>query len=459
MEIDREMLKQALKNEASCNQIAKSRGKSHNTVRRHKKLAEEFGLTSEMIDAMSDSELKPILYPGKQNTKFVYPDCEKEVEYLDKGYSLQDSHARYVEEVGQPHAIGYSAYCERIGDYRGNQKTEFRHSHEPGQDLQIDYGGKRPIGRENGLKRKYELFVAAFPASHYLFAVCTRTQSTADTIEASIKALEFYGGVPAQIVSDNLKAVVISRANGRIVINKQYLAFADHYKTMIAPTRIASPTDKASVEVGVKLIQERLRLLPRERMKYIDLPVERRVPPSYHIPVDNVNYSVPSNLVGKKVVVRKSPDTVEIRHDGLPVAIHRRSFQRDQFVTIESHRSENHLAFVKITFNDWKKDLPDPVRALITIEYKSKRPGRERFMRRYKSIERQFGRDRLIKACETALKNKSPNLTHVTNLLRNKMESGNERPGDSEVDRFNPQRNVRGSDYFDRDIDDQGEAA
>ena len=481
MEIDREMLKQALKNEASCNQIAKSRGMSHNTVRRHKKLAEESGLTSDMIDAMSDSELKPILYPGKQNTKFIYPDCKKEVEYLDKGYSLQDSHARYIEEVGQPRAIGYSAYCERIGDYRGNQKTEFRHSHEPGQDLQIDYGGKRPTGRENGLKRKFELFVATFPASHYLFAVCTRTQSTADTIEASIKALEFYGGVPAQIVSDNLKAVVISRANGRIIINKQYLAFADHYKTMIAPTRVASPTDKASVEVGVKLVQERLRLrlqdrpplelaelncvvqsvvddlnsremkrggesrierfqrldqpelgpLPPERLKYIDLPVERRVPPSYHVPVDNVNYSVPSGLVGKKVIVRKSPDTVEIRHDGLPVAIHRRSFQRDQFVTIESHRTENHLAFVKITFNDWKETLPDSPRLLIAIEFKSKRPGRERFMRRYKSIERQFGRDRLIKACETALKNKSPNLTHVTNLLRNRMENGNDPTRDS----------------------------
>ena len=159
------------------------------------------------------------------------------------------------------------------------------------------------------------------------------------------------------------------------------------------------------------------------------------------------------------MVVRKSPDTVEIRHDGLPVAIHRRSYQRDRFITIESHRSENHLAFVKIQFNDWIETLPDPSSELIGIEFKSKRPGRERLMRRYKSIERQFGRDRLIKACETALRNKSPNLTHVTNLLRNNMENGIDRPEDSEVNKFNPEHNVRGSDYFDRDIDDEGEAA
>jgi len=509
MEIDREMLKQALKNELSCNKIAKARGKSHVTVRRHKKLAEAAGLTVQMIDNMPDTELRPILFPGKRNTKFLYPDCEKEVNYLDKGYSLQDAHARYTEEVGQPAAIGYSAYCERIRDFRGGQKTEFRHSHNPGQDLQIDYGGKRPTGRENGKKRKFEIFVAVFPASHFLFAVCTRTQSTADTIEASIKALEFFGGVPIQIVSDNLKAVVISRGYGNPVINKQYLAFADHYNTMIAPTRVASPTDKASVEVGVKLIQERLRLriqgrpplelaelnrvllsvvhdlnsrqmkrggesrterflrldqpelgpLPRERMKYVELPVERRVPPSYHIPVDNVNYSVPANLVGKKVIVRKSPDTVEIRHDGLPIAIHQRSYQRDQFITIESHRPENHLVFVKIKFNEWRDSLPEPIKDLISTEFKTKQPGRERYMRRYKAIEKQFGRDRLTKACETALRNNSPNLTHVTNLLRNKLEDGDIVSKCSDIDEFKPRRNVRGSEYFDRDIDDLGDVA
>lgn len=90
----------------------------------------------------------------------------------------------------------------------------------------------------------------------------------------------------------------------------------------------------------------------------------------------------------------------------------------------------------------------------ISTEFKTKQPGRERYMRRYRSIEKQFGRDRLTKACETALRNNSPNLTHVTNLLRNKLEDGYEVPKGDGDDNFKPRRNVRGSEYFDRDIDD-----
>jgi len=80
-------------------------------------------------------------------------------------------------------------------------------------------------------------------------------------------------------------------------------------------------------------------------------------------------------------------------------------------------------------------------------------------MRRYKAIEKQFGRDRLTKACETALRNNSPNLTHVTNLLRNKLEDGDIVSKCSDIDEFKPRRNVRGSEYFDRDIDDLGDVA
>lgn len=508
MEIDREMIKRALQNLESCNQIAASRGMSHNTVRRAKKLAEAAGLTPESLEVMSDSELKHILYPGRRNTKYIYPNCEKEVEDLNKGYSLQEAHARYAEEVGETAAIGYSAYCDKIRDYRNTLRTEFRHSHVPGEELQIDYGGKRPTGREDGKSRKFELFVAVFPASHYLFAVCTRTQSTADTIEASVKALEFFEGVPMQIVSDNLKAVVISNGRGNPVINRQYLAFADHYNTRIAPTRVASPTDKASVEVGVKLVQNKfnarlrdrpplelselntilrsvvddlnsremkrggetrkqrfirldkpeLRRLPTERITYIELPAERRVPPSYHVSVDNVHYSVPSELVGKKVLVRKSPETIEIRHDGLPIVIHRRSYRKDSFVTVEAHRPDNHQAFVEIKFNKWKDDLPAPVREIVEIEFMSTHPGRERLTKRVRRLEKHYGRGRLINACTQALKNQSPNLKHVTNLLRNKLEHGAKEsplPNSS----FDPQENVRGSEYFDRDIDGLGDAA
>lgn len=509
MTIDKNMLEKAISGKASCNQIGKHFGISHNTVRRARRLLLEAHIRPEMISNMSDTELKLILYPSKNKSTYKYPDCKHELEYLDQGYTLQEAHAMYVEEVGSDAAIGYSAYCDRMQQFRESQKTEFRHSHAPGEEMQIDYGGKRPVGKENGRKRKFEIFVAVFPASHFIFAICTRTQSASATIEASINALEFYGGTPQKIVSDNLKAVVISRANKTPIINVQYRMFADYYGTLVAPTRVASPTDKASVEVAVKLVQNALNArlrgkpplelhelnqvlvdvvdelnlrpmkrngetrlerfqrldqplleqLPSERMTFIDVPVERRVPRSYHVSVDNAYYSVPSNLVGQMVQVRKSSKKIEIRHDGLPVAIHRRSYRKGQFVTTDAHRPENHLAFVERQFKDWMDGLPKSVQDLVQLELQTKQPGRQRLEKRVNRLVRDYGIERVEKACNTGMSNGSPNLTHVTNLLRNNREDVSNSEYALPSGTFRPARNVRGSTYFGRQASASGGAS
>jgi len=56
--------------------------------------------------------------------------------------------------------------------------------------------------------RQAQLFVAALGASNYLFAEATWTQTLPDWIGAHGRALAWFGGVPGQIVSDNLKAGV-----------------------------------------------------------------------------------------------------------------------------------------------------------------------------------------------------------------------------------------------------------
>ena len=507
MENYRKMLKQALLNNASCNAIALSRGMSHNTVRRAKRLAEAAGLTPENVDGTSDTKLREILYPGKRNTNYRYPDCEVELAYLEKGYNLQEAHARYSEEVGMSAALGYSAYCDKLRKFRKGLAAEFRHIHQPGYAVQIDYGGKRPKGKENGVKRKFELFVGVLPASGYIFAVATRTQSTEDTIEASIQSLEYYNGVPETLVSDNLKAVVISRPRmGNPVINQRYLAFADYYGMRVTPTRVRKPKDKASVEVAVKLIQrvlnlrlqsrpnlelpeinsilrvlvdelnnrpmkrggesrrqrfERLDLpelypLPKERMTFIGRPQEKIVPASYHVPFDCVHYSVPCHLIGKLVTVRYSPKKIEILHDGQQVAIHERSYTRDAYITISSHRPENHRAYIDYRFNDWKTNLPPIIEEIVDNEIKKSNTSKDRLMQRVRRLVRTYSLDRLSNASLQAIQNKSPNLSHVTNLLLNNLD-GKPVQTSGKVLKFTPTKNVRGGDYFDREFNSEGD--
>jgi len=51
-----------------------------------------------------------------------------------------------------------------------------------------------------------EIFVAVLGASSYTFAQAVWTQSLPDWIAAHVAMLAFIGGVPGQIVSDNLRA-------------------------------------------------------------------------------------------------------------------------------------------------------------------------------------------------------------------------------------------------------------
>src|SRR4029079_2780722 len=74
-------------------------------------------------------------------------------------------------------------------------------------------------------------------------------------IGAHARALAFFGGVPRQIVPDNLKAGVLQANWHEPGLNPTYQDFARHYGTAILPPRPWRPRDKAKVEVGVQIVE------------------------------------------------------------------------------------------------------------------------------------------------------------------------------------------------------------
>lgn len=506
----RGILKHVLLGNASCNAIAAARGCSHNTVRRVKAIAHEQELTQTQLDQMSDTELHEMVLPSKRVAQKIPPNLEQDQQLLEKGYNRAETHARYMDEVGIENAVSYSAYCTQMREFLKSKELVFRHVHQPGYAMQIDFAGYAPIGEEDGTKKKFQLFVAVLPASHKLFAICTRSQSTSDHIEANIAALEYFGGAPETICPDNLKAAVTGRTrSGNPIINPVFLAFADYYNTRVTPARVRHPKDKAAVEVGVKLVQRLLRLklnamprlnlgdinrtlfsvveqlnarpmkrggetreerfqrldkpalipLPKDRLQFLELPVDRRVSADHHIPYDRCNYSVPHRLIGKMVSVRASSKVVEIRHDGRTVAIHPRSFTADKFVTVDSHRPARHRAFIRQNFDDWKSTLHPDVEAVVDAEVSNQRRAGDRgeLMARTRKLARDYGNDRLIAACGQARLNEALSLSHVKNLLINNRECQSSFD-EADLPSITPKRNLRGSRYFQGDLREGGEA-
>lgn len=123
--------------------------------------------------------------------------------------------------------------------------------------LFVDFAGQTVVvvAPATGEIRAAQIFVAVLGASNLTYAEAAWTQTLPDWIGAHVRALEFIGGVPRQIVPDNLRSGVL-RANWyEPGLNPTYTDLAGHYGTAILPARVRRPRDEAKVEAGVLVVQ------------------------------------------------------------------------------------------------------------------------------------------------------------------------------------------------------------
>jgi transposase len=126
-------------------------------------------------------------------------------------------------------------------------KPTLRQVHPAGERVFVDFAGHAMavIDAATGEIRRAEVFVAVLGASSHTYAQATWTQSLPDWIGAHVAMLAFLGGVPRQIVSDNLRAGITRACFYEPQVNRTYADFAAHCGTAIIPARPYKPRDKA----------------------------------------------------------------------------------------------------------------------------------------------------------------------------------------------------------------------
>ena len=88
---------------------------------------------------------------------------------------------------------------------------------EPGQQAQVDWGNFGEIDHE-GRQRKLYVFVMTLCWSRAMYVEFTVSGTTDWFIRCHQHAFEYFGGVPQEILHDNLKNAVIGRdGSGRII--------------------------------------------------------------------------------------------------------------------------------------------------------------------------------------------------------------------------------------------------
>jgi transposase len=366
------------------------------------------GLTKVELDALDDKQLEASLAPRKQRaSKFHEPDFDAVLVELGKpgktiaivydGYAA-DAAGLSISTPRQLKIMSRSRFYQKLRAYKKTRRPEFRHTHVPAGACQFDFSGKRPYFTDkNGDQIRVELAVAVLPFSGMTFAIAIRSQSLPDSVHAFVAALEFFRGIPKDAVFDNFKAAVDKPRVGTTPakINVNFRAMLDHYGMFPDPTRGYRPKDKAMVEKMVQEVQrsflgrERhlhchsiselnenlkaaldeindrpmrshggrtrrqiyteqefayLGALPRTRYEFGRWQTDITVPSSYHILYEGAGYSVPFRYIGSKVNIKAAVQTVEIFADGIPIALHQRSFEGTGRQTDPSHGPENHQA-------------------------------------------------------------------------------------------------------------------
>lgn len=92
-------------------------------------------------------------------------------------------------------------------------------------------------------------------ASNFTYVEGCESRELPEWIGAHVRMLQYFGGVPAAIVPDNLKAGVRHACYYDPDLNPSLHELALHYGTTILPTRVRRPRDKAKAEVGVQVVE------------------------------------------------------------------------------------------------------------------------------------------------------------------------------------------------------------
>lgn len=499
----REILR--LKHEAglSNRQIAASVQLTHVAVGAYLQRAREVGIGWPIPAEVDDDQLHGLL--GGRGTPAggaVRPLPEMaylHTELRRPGVTLQLLWEEYRRD--HPGGYGYTQFCGYYKAYRRGLDPVLRQGHKAGERMFVDWAGQTMwLVEGDGIRPAY-LFVAVQGASNYTFAEAFEDTTLPSWIEAHIHAWEFFGGVATITVPDNDKSAVSRACRYEPDLNPTYRDLAEHYGTVIIPTRPGKPRDKAKVETAVQNAERRILALLRDQRFFcvaeanraigstltalntrpfkklpgsraalfetLDAPALKPLPADrfecyesttagvnidYHIQVDRHTYSVPYRLTNQRVEVRLRTRTIEIFFRGRRVAVHARSYEKGGVTTDPAHRPkahQRHLEWTPTRLIHWAGTIGEHCARLVERILQSK-PHPEQGYRACLGIMRlgrRYGADRLERACYRAVALDACSYRHVKSMLATGMDT-QPLPCLAEPASTVTHDNLRGRDYY-----------
>ena len=488
---------------------------SRTTVKKYINTFNQCGKSIEEVLAMEESDLLR-LFNEKPDTRPPLPKSGRYLEAMER----MPEYARMLRKKGMTKFKVYQHYLKEFPDgYRHSQfyrvlqtyliqSAPIAHlEHKAGDRMYVDFAGDRLhiIDRETGEKVPVEVFVAILPCSQLTYVEAVLSQKKEDFIHACENAFYFYGGTPQVIVPDNLKAAVTHPNKYESELNEDFAAFADHYGCTALPARVRRPRDKALVEGAVKLIYRSIYPLVeeneyydleglnaairvaleihnnanmtgrnysrREQYEEIERPcmgplnpirfeIKKRCIVTVHkngyVRLDKHFYSVPVELIGKKVHLHYDTTTVKIYYKYECVATHPIGAKPFGYTTNPDHlpkSQQNYLEWDPSTLLDQAEAIGEPVKEYFSRVIESRRYTEQAYKscKGILALGKRVGEERLVKACRLGLVLQNYSYQAIEQILTNRQEDvilDEEEPTNDTAPTIPVHKNIRGKEYY-----------
>ncbi len=274
---------------------------------------------------------------------------------------------------------GYDTVRCFVRDIKAQRTSQayIRFETEPGRQAQMDWADFKIIS-PSGQSQFVYLFVLVLGFSRAMFAWFVERCTLQAFLDSHIRAFHYLGGVPVEILYDNMKHVVIGHKDRKAVFNHEFVHFAAHYGFAPIAAPPYSPWVKGKVERPIDYIRERFwrgyrfesidranrdlrkwletvanqrnhgthRQLVAERwqhdrLKLGPLPtsdydtaikVFRKVYKDCQVAYNANRYIVPHHVVGKRILLKIKDGTIRFFHDDELLATYQEPCGKHQLV-------------------------------------------------------------------------------------------------------------------------------
>ncbi|ABL65941.1 IS21 family transposase [Chlorobium phaeobacteroides] len=506
-----------LMEECSQREIHRSTGIHRVTIKSYLHRFTSSGKPFSELYALSDYDLSVLVHPPRstKTSDERYADLQPQLQRFSDELNKTNSHVtkqvlweEYLQD--RPTGYQYSQFCYHVDQYIKQHAVTMPQQHEPGYRLQIDFAGDPlwiidPLTRE---RIKCPVLVCTLPCSSFFYVEPLSSCRQEHLIPALNRALAYFGGVPKNILSDNMKQVVTTASRYEPVFNDLMEQWALHYQTNMQATRAVRPKDKPSVEGSVhhayQQIYARLRneeftslsaltyrvrhLLDTandrlmtdygksRRQRFMELEQEflqplpltdfvykrettAKVKKNYHVILgeDRCQYSVPHEHIGKIVKLIYDESVVEVFLDFQRIALHQRIVgRRGIYRTVEEHMPESHRRYHQQ--QGWtEEDFTSKAAAVgpCTEEAVLRLLSSKAFAQQsfdaclgILRLQKKYGTTRLEAACSVALQVPRLNYRLVNNILENNRDKVSVAAGEQRASLLPLHDNIRGKEVY-----------